>query len=53
VSLRKVNLKDLLSPVSNLTMKAQIALNGRTVGVSCLSDTGADGYPFVNINLVG
>ena len=50
----KLNLTKLLSPAKDsLVFGAQLAVNGRTVEVSCLGDTGADGYIFVNENLVG
>lgn len=41
----KVDLRKLLSPAKDsLTFQAKVAINGRTVNVSCLADTGADGY---------
>ena len=52
MSLQSLDLRKLLSP-SSLTFKAKVAMNGKTISVSCLADTGADGYLFVNINLIG
>ena len=49
----KVDLRKLLSPAEDsLTFRARVAINGRTVDVSCLADTGADGYIFVDHDLV-
>ena len=49
----KVDLRKLLSPAKDsLTFRARVAINGRTVDVSCLADTGADGYIFIDYSLV-
>ena len=48
----KVDLRKLLSPAKDsLIFRARVALNGRTVDVSCLADTGADGYIFLDHDL--
>jgi hypothetical protein len=49
----KVDLRKLLFPAKDsLTFRARVAMNGRTVDVSCLADTGADGYIFIDYDLV-
>jgi hypothetical protein len=48
----KVDSRKLLSLAKDsLTFRVRVAINGRTVDVSCLADTGADGYIFIDYDL--
>lgn len=48
----KVDLRKLLSPAKDsLTIRARVAFNRRTVDISCLADTGADRYIFIDYDL--